>query len=212
MYLWHDGDSLVLIDTGAPGGGATIAKGIQGLGFEPGDLTGIVLTHFHADHAGAAAEIRELSGAPLIAHRDDAPIIRGEAPPPPAVLEDWERPIFEQASKDLPPVAPPAVVDLEVTGGEVLESCGGARIISVPGHTDGSLAVYFPRRRTLFTGDTIANVQKLMLGVFNLDRARTVASFHRLAELDVETACFGHGEPIPSGAGKRLREVAATLG
>ena|ERR1700752_2095669 len=41
--------------------------------------------------------------------------------------------------------------------------------------------------------------------------ARTVASFHRLATLDVKTACFGHGEPIPSGAGDRIREVAATL-
>jgi hypothetical protein len=32
-----------------------------------------------------------------------------------------------------------------------------------------------------------------------------------LAALDVETACFGHGEPIASGAGPKLREVAATL-
>jgi glyoxylase-like metal-dependent hydrolase (beta-lactamase superfamily II) len=47
-----------------------------------------VLTHFHADHAGSAAEIREWSDA-VIAHRDDAPIIRGKAPPPPPVLEDW---------------------------------------------------------------------------------------------------------------------------
>jgi hypothetical protein len=50
-----------------------------------------------------------------------------------------------------------------------------------------------------------------MLGVFNQDRARTVASFRRLAALDVETACFGHGDPIASGAGNRIREVAATL-
>ena len=63
----------------------------------------------------------------------------------------------------------------------------------------------------LFTGDTIANVGTVMLGTFNQDRARTVASFQRLADLDVETACFGHGEPIASGAGDRIREVAATL-
>ena len=41
----------------------------------------------------------------------------------------------------------------------------------------------------------------VMLGVFNQDRAQTVASFKRLAALDVETACFGHGEPIASRAG-----------
>jgi glyoxylase-like metal-dependent hydrolase (beta-lactamase superfamily II) len=63
----------------------------------------------------------------------------------------------------------------------------------------------------LFTGDTVANVGTVTLGVFNQDRAQTVASFLRLARLDVETACFGHGEPISSGAGDRIREVAATL-
>jgi hypothetical protein len=50
-----------------------------------------------------------------------------------------------------------------------------------------------------------------MLGTFNQDRPQTVASFRRLAALDAETACFGHGEPIASGACDRIREVAATL-
>jgi len=36
-------------------------------------------------------------------------------------------------------------------------------------------------------------------------------SFQRLAALDVQTACFGHGEPIESGAGDRIREVAVRL-
>jgi glyoxylase-like metal-dependent hydrolase (beta-lactamase superfamily II) len=63
----------------------------------------------------------------------------------------------------------------------------------------------------LFTGDTIANVGTVMLGTFNQDRPQTVASFRRLAALDAETACFGHGEPIASGACDRIREVAATL-
>ena len=40
-----------------------------------------------------------------------------------------------------------------------------------------------------------------MLGMFNQDRARTVASFQRLAALEVETACFGHGEPIVTQSG-----------
>jgi glyoxylase-like metal-dependent hydrolase (beta-lactamase superfamily II) len=63
----------------------------------------------------------------------------------------------------------------------------------------------------LFTGDTVANVGSVMLGTFNQDRAQTVASFQRLAALDVDIACFGHGEPISSGAGSRIRAVAATL-
>ncbi len=63
----------------------------------------------------------------------------------------------------------------------------------------------------LFTGDTIANVGTVMLGTFNQDRTQTVASFRRLAALDVETVCFGHGEPIGSRAGPKLREVATLV-
>jgi Metallo-beta-lactamase superfamily len=68
-----------------------------------------------------------------------------------------------------------------------------------------------PEHDVLFTGDTIAYVDTVVLGVFNQDRVRTVKSFRRLAALDVETACFGHGDPIISGAGARIRDAAATL-
>ncbi|GGS08313.1 hypothetical protein GCM10010252_54250 [Streptomyces aureoverticillatus] len=36
----------------------------------------------------------------------------------------------------------------------------------------------------------------MLLGVFNQDRARAVESFHRLAALEADVACFGHGEPV----------------
>lgn len=212
LYLWHDSDSLVLIDTGAPGGGDDARKAVESLGFDAGALTGIVLTHFHVDHTGALGEIQQWSDAPVFAHAADAPIIRGEAPPPPPVLTDWERPIFEQASAGLPESAPPGRVDRELAGGEVLTFGGGARVVPIPGHTDGSIALHLPEHRVLFTGDTAAHMRgQVMLGIFNLDRSLAAASFRRLAELDVETVCFGHGEPITSGAGARLREVAATL-
>jgi glyoxylase-like metal-dependent hydrolase (beta-lactamase superfamily II) len=93
----------------------------------------------------------------------------------------------------------------------VLDFAGGARVLSIPGHTDGSIAVYLSRNEVLFTGDTIANVGQVMLGTFNVDRARTIESFHRLAELDTEVACFGHGEPITEQAGAELRAAAAKL-
>jgi glyoxylase-like metal-dependent hydrolase (beta-lactamase superfamily II) len=102
-------------------------------------------------------------------------------------------------------------VDRELADGDILDFGGGAEILAIPGHTEGSIAVYLPRHRVLFTGDTIANVGSVMLGTFNQDRAKTVASFQRLAELDVDVACFGHGEPIASDASERIREVAAQL-
>ena len=99
----------------------------------------------------------------------------------------------------------------ELHDGDVLDFGGGAEVLAIPGHTEGSIAIHLPQHGVLFTGDTIANVGTVMLGTFNQDRARTVASFQRLAALDVETACFGHGEPIASGAGARIREIVERL-
>jgi len=199
-YLWRDGDSTTLIDTGTPGVGDEIRDLVSG------SLDRVVLTHFHGDHTGSAAEIRTWSGAPTYAHRADAPLIRGEGTPPPPVLTDWERPLFERIGVGHLLTGPPAVVDHELDGGEVLDFGGGARILSIPGHTAGSVAVYLPEHRVLFTGDAVAESGgTVLLGVFNQDHDLAVASLTRLADLDVDVACFGHGEPVTSGAGGRLR-------
>ncbi|MDR3035973.1 MAG: MBL fold metallo-hydrolase, partial [Kitasatospora sp.] len=55
----------------------------------------------------------------------------------------------------------------------------------------------------------VANVGRAMLGVFNTDRARAVASLHRLAGLGAANAVFGHGAPLVGDAAAALR-VAAT--
>lgn len=150
-----------------------------------------MLTHFHGDHVGSAAEVAGWGEATVAAHRLDAPAIRGERPGPPPVLLDWERPLFDTITPNVS-AAPPARVDRELSGDEVLDIAGGAQVLGVPGHTDGSIAVYLPGQRLLFTGDAMANVDgNTMLGVFNTDHARAVDSFHRLASLDVELACFG---------------------
>jgi glyoxylase-like metal-dependent hydrolase (beta-lactamase superfamily II) len=147
----------------------------------------------------------------VLAGAGDADVIRAGASVPPPVFEDWELPIYQRVSVGLPDTAPPVPVDRDLHDGDVLDFGDGAEILGVPGHTQGSIAIHLPRHGVLFTGDTIANVGTVMLGTFNQDRAQTVASFRRLAGLDVETACFGHGEPITSCAGIQLREAAATL-
>ncbi|RKE16824.1 MBL fold metallo-hydrolase [Streptomyces sp. TLI_171] len=200
-YLWRDGDGLTLIDTGTADCASEIEKVLDG------NLLRIVLTHWHEDHTGSAAALAARHGAEVVAHRLDAPVIRGQVAGAPAVLEEFEVPI-RAALPPLPP-APPCRVDREVEDGAVLDFGEGAVVVAVPGHTDGSIALHLPGPRVLFTGDAVANVGRTMTGVFNTDRARAVASLRQLAELDVDTAVFGHGEPITRGATDALRRAAA---
>ena len=200
-YLWRDDDGLTLIDTGTADCAARIEEVLDGR------LRRIVLTHWHEDHTGSAAELAARHGAEVVAHRLEAPVIRGEAAGAPPVLQDFEVPIRE-AVPPLPP-APPCRVDREVEDGDVLAFGGGAVVVAVPGHTDGSIALHLPGPRVLFTGDAVANVRRTVLGVFNTDRSRALASLRRLAELDAETALFGHGDPIARGAADALRGAAA---
>ena len=51
----------------------------------------------------------------------------------------------------------------------------------------------------------------MIVGPFNVARQDAIASFRRLAEMDVDIACFGHGDPIVADARQALDEAANRL-
>ncbi|MEU7551866.1 MBL fold metallo-hydrolase [Streptomyces sp. NPDC044571] len=206
-YLWRDGEGLTLVDAGHAGAAPAIETAIRSLGLGPERLERIVLTHCHRDHIGAAEELAARWGAEVLAHRLDAPVIRGEVPVPEPVLLDWEVPLYEHGLTV--PEAPPTRVDRELEDGEVLPFGDGAVVVHAPGHTPGSIGIHLPRHGVLFAGDCIAGVGQVMLGVFNVDRAAAQDSFRRLAALSPSLACFGHGAPLAADTATTLAKAAA---
>ncbi|MFB9904021.1 MBL fold metallo-hydrolase [Allokutzneria oryzae] len=211
-YVWLDEESVTLIDTGIAGSGAALAEAVRALGRDTASVEHVVLTHFHNDHAGAAAEINSWPNARVHAHHADVPMITGAVEgPPPVLTADWERELYDQITPNLPP-APPARVDVVLHGGEVLPFGGGAHILHLPGHTDGSIAIHLPEHGVLFTGDTISNVGEVALGVFNLDRDQAARSFDHMVGLNPRTVCFGHGTPLSTPFAGLWTDVSAPKG
>ncbi|MFJ7496171.1 MBL fold metallo-hydrolase [Streptomyces sp. NPDC097727] len=205
-YLWRDGADLTLIDAGDVDAAPAIEAAVRGLGLDPDGISRIVVTHGHRDHYGSAQVLADRHGAEILAHRLDAPVIRGEEEIADPALLDWERPLYEHALT-VPP-APPTRVDRELADGDEIRFGSGARVVHAPGHTPGSIGIHLPHHGVLFTGDCVAGVGQVMLGVFNIDRAQAVASFRRLAALEPDTACFGHGDPLTVDAAAVLRASA----
>jgi glyoxylase-like metal-dependent hydrolase (beta-lactamase superfamily II) len=205
-YLWRDDDGLTLIDAGDANAAAPIEEAIRTLGLDPAAIRRIVITHCHRDHFGAAGELAERYGAEVIAHRLDAPVIRGEVAMSEPVLLDWEVPLYERGLTL--PEATPTRVDREVGDGDALGFGDGAVAVHCPGHTDGSMAVHLPRHGVLFTGDSVAEAGQVMVGVLNTDRERALASFRRLADLGADTVCFGHGDPLTENAAAVMKASA----
>ncbi|MBU9767053.1 MBL fold metallo-hydrolase [Mycobacterium sp. TNTM28] len=202
-YLGVEPDGVTLIDTGWPDSAGLVAEALAALGRRRLHVRRIVLTHFHEDHSGAAAEIAAWSDVEVIAGSADVPYVRGDEPGPLPALTDAERRL--RPDFDASPHGPACRVDRVVSDGDVIDFAGGARVIDVPGHTPGSIALHLPAVDTVLTGDVVAEFDRqVIFGVFNTDRDQLAGSVRRLAETGAQRAGFGHGEPILTDAAARI--------
>lgn len=206
-YLWTGADGVTLVDTGWPGSELAIAKALQSLDRSPADVDRVVLTHFHDDHAGAAAAIAQWSDRiKVCVGEPDAAYVDGTSTGPLPTLTAAEQAIHPPSPR--PPQAAPCRVDRRLRDGDVLPFAGGCQVIGTPGHTPGSVALYLPSIGTLLTGDTIAEVDgTVILGVFNLDREQVLMARDRLAATGAEIAGYGHGEASFGQAADRIRRA-----
>ena len=101
----------------------------------------IVITHAHIDHVGGAMKLRAATGAPILLNQNDYELLKMLD-----VQASWIG------------VASPGKVDIDQNIGQADTIKAGsltANVLATPGHTEGSVCLYFPSQKMLIAGDTL---------------------------------------------------------
>lgn len=203
-----EGEGLTLVDTGLPGTAEKVLAAIRKGGKKPEDINRIVLTHWHPDHAGNAAELKQRLNARVYAHADEASILEQGGGPRPRYLTpgvaNWL--IFNLFIKSASRSIAPVLVDERVADNAVLPLAGGLRAIHTPGHSAGHMALLLEREGVLIAGDICANAAGLGYSTVYEDLAVGRQSILKAAELSFDQAVFGHGGPVTGQASAKLNE------
>lgn len=178
-YLLDGGGTLALVDCGCGPSYKTLVSNIIRLGFEPEELTTLLLTHCHIDHIGAAALFRRDYGVEIAAHHQDA-----------EAIESGDR--LMTAAFMYGVRLNPLPLDLVIRDDESTLQVGDLElnVVATPGHTPGSVAAYvdFSGVRVLFGQD--------IHGPFHPDFGSDIeawrSSMAKLLELDADVLCEGH--------------------
>jgi len=181
-YLIH-GDKNILIDPGHVHLFEHVSGRLEDLALKAGDMNLIVITHAHPDHMEGARVFSRLP-ALIAMHALELEFIRDLAPH------------YEAAMGGLG-----FQPDFLLQEGELEVGDMKFQVLHTPGHSPGSLCLYWPERKALFTGDVIFSQSLGRTDLPGGSGEDLKASIRRLSMLDVEHLLPGHGEWI-SGRGR----------
>jgi hydroxyacylglutathione hydrolase len=101
----------------------------------------IVITHAHIDHVGGAMKLRAATGAPILLNQNDYGLLK----------------MLDMQAKWVGMASPGSVeIDQSVAQADTLKAGSlVASVIHTPGHTEGSVCLYFPAEQKLIAGDTL---------------------------------------------------------
>lgn len=149
-FLIRHKDAAVLIDTGRPEDAPLLAERLRGVGQDPAELSKLILTHAHYDHAGGLRYFQDEFGVEVIAGAGDKELLAtGEADE----LCPTDRMARRLLAKDGGAVFEPITEVTWVSEAVSLQEVAGipGRIVPLPGHTPGSLVVIV--EDSVFVGD-----------------------------------------------------------
>ena len=194
---------IILVDSGTPGQHDKILKQVKKLELDPHEIELIIITHGHGDHFGSAQKIKELTGAKLAVHKEDADIVKEGNKVFPPGLNKWGRfmafvwrPMFFLINYT--GVEPDNILEDEF----LLTEFGiKGRIIHTPGHTAGSVSVILGGGEAL-VGDLAMNGFPMRKGpgmpIFGNSESEIKQSWKKLLDAGASVIYPGHGDHFPA--------------
>ncbi|MEM1601485.1 MAG: MBL fold metallo-hydrolase [Sulfolobales archaeon] len=182
-YLVIGSKELALIDAGA-GFDDSILKSIHELGFNPKEITKIILTHSHWDHAGGAKSLKEYTGAEIAIHEAGV-----------KVLEEGLWP-YKARFK-------PVKVDTPLKDGDIISvEPYKLQVLYTPGHSRDSVCLLLehPEGKVLFSGDTVKSWGNIGVTNYETDFKEYKRSLERLSQLKIDVLLPGHEVFVVSNA------------
>lgn len=211
------GGGWTLVDTGLglPDARERWARTLDELG-EP--VERIVITHFHPDHLGAAADVAALTGAPVHQGSDDydqclrtwGELRDEELMPEYLRVHGAPEPEVESFREDAAAFVHLVRFARDPERLEPGDRVDGWEVLHLPGHADGHLALL--RDGVLVAGDTLLGSITPNVGLYPASRPDPLgdylASLERITKLEARLALPGHGDPVDDPA-ERARELIA---
>jgi hydroxyacylglutathione hydrolase len=205
----------ILVDCGMPGSERKIEKVLTQHRLSMKDIKLIVVTHAHTDHAGSAARLRKLSGAPILAHRDELDYYNRKIPMT-FCTTGWAGRLFVKTPLPHEPYEG-FEPDILLKGSDTLNLADfgvDGLVRHTAGHTPGSIALELSSQDAL-VGDLLA--AGILIGGLAFagrrpirppfeDDPQTVArELERLVRGGAKRFYMGHGGPL--GADEVLRHA-----
>jgi glyoxylase-like metal-dependent hydrolase (beta-lactamase superfamily II) len=195
-YLVKSARGYLLIDTGGKNNRQSLGHELERAGCKPGDLDLILLTHGDFDHTGNAEFLHGFYEVKVAMHAGDAGMVEWgdmffSRNKPNAIIRLLVS-VFSRFGRE-----ERFTPDLLVEDGDSLDEYGiDARVISIPGHSRGSIGILLPGG-DLFCGDLLVNTDRPVLNSLIDDLASARDSLQKLAGMEIGTVYPGHGEPFP---------------
>lgn len=204
--LVDDDGQVTLVDCGLRRAPRRIVEALDVIGSHPSQVTRILLTHAHSDHAGGAAEMVRRTGLPGVdLHEEDAPFVGAGHNAPTDGSTTAGRLLARLPGQRFTSV--PVSATLE--GGELLDIAGGLRVLHTPGHSPGHVSLLHEPTGVLITGDAIFNMRARLrwpIAAICTSSSQNRESAQVFTEIEYDVAAFTHGPEIRDRPREAIRD------